>query len=306
MYLHQENIPWDKLTQSLKKKNVYSSDFYFELSYEAALQSIQSDIVSKINAFTLLFIKPETLLTKKIEVLIEDLQKHHFKLVYASIRSISHVQISELWKYAWSAASIIRIIINQMYYTKFDCGILILQNTQCGSESASSFLSKIKGKPPYSEPHIRYHMNAINIFLNYIHSPDDNADFMREAAIFFSWDELTEIYRRIQSNITIPFQTLRNMTKKYPYCVETTTPENALNVLIQKVSDEMEKSFETDRKIFLSDIYRELLSIKNKKSRFTHVILENMRKADVLEWDWSLFIVITHYMEYATKHNTLF
>lgn len=164
MYFHRENIPWNKLTLSLKKRELYSSDFYFELSYEAAFQNIQNDIVSKVSGFTLLFIKPEALLTDKIDILIEELQKHHYELVYASIKPISHVQISELWKYSWPAASIIRIIINQTYYTKYNCGILILQNTQCGPESASSFLTKIKGSPSYREPHIRYYIGAINIF----------------------------------------------------------------------------------------------------------------------------------------------
>lgn len=157
-----------------------------------------------------------------------------------------------------------------MYYTKFVCGMLVLQNTQCNPESATSFLSRIKGSPPYNEPHIRYQMNAINVFLNHIHSPDDNADFMRETAIFFAWDELIEIYRRMQSHITISFQTLRNMTKKYPYYAEIITPENALSDLIHKVSDEMEISIGTNRRTVLSDIYRELLLVKKQNSHMSH------------------------------------
>ncbi len=305
MYLHHENIPWNKLTHSLKKRELYSSDFYFELSYEAAFQNIQNDIASKVNDFTLLFIKPEALLTDKIDILIEELQKHHFELVYASIKPISHVQISELWKYNWPAVSIIRIIINQVYYTKYNCGLLILQHTQCDSESASSYLAKIKGSPPYREPHIRFYMSAINVFLNHIHSPDDSADFMRETAIFFAWDELIEIYRRIQSHKTIPFQTLKNMAKTNLYYAEIITPENALNDLIHRVFGEMEISLGTDRGIALSDIYRELLLIKTQQAKFTHVILNKMKHANVLKWDFPLFVVITHYMEYYSEHDTL-
>lgn len=305
MYLHHENIPWNKLTHSLKKRELYSSDFYFELSYEAAYQNIQNDIASKVNGFTLLFIKPEALLTDKIDILIEELQKYHFELVYASIKPISHVQISELWKYSWPAASIIRIIINQTYYTKYNCGILILQNTQCVSESASSFLAKVKGSPPYREPHIRYYMGAINIFLNHIHTPDDSADFMREAAIFFSWDELIEIYRRMQSHETITFNELKSVIKKNAYCIKNIIPESALNDLIHKVSSEMEISLGTDREAVLYDTYRELLLIKNQRAKFTHVILNKMKHADVLKWDFPLFVVITHYMEYYSEHDTL-
>ena len=305
MYLHHENIPWNKLTQSSKKRDLYSYDFYFELSYEAAFQNMQNGIASKVNNFTLLFIKPEALLTDKIDILIEELQKHHFELVYASIKPISHVQISELWKYSWPAASIIRIIINQVYYTKYKCGILILKNTQYDTESASSFLTKIKGSPPYKEPHIRFYMSAINVFLNHIHSPDDSADFMREAAIFFAWDELIEIYRRIQSHKTIPLQSLKNFAKTNCYYAEIITPENALNDLIHRVCGEMEISLGTDREIFLSDIYRELLLIKNQRAKFTHFILNKMKNADVLKWDFPLFVAITHYMEYYSEHDPL-
>lgn len=65
MYLHNENIPWNELTTSLKKKELYSSDFYFEISYKTAVDNIRNDICSKINKYTLLFIKPEALLLKK-------------------------------------------------------------------------------------------------------------------------------------------------------------------------------------------------------------------------------------------------
>lgn len=305
MYLHNENIPWNELTTSLKKKELYSSDFYFEISYKTAVDNIRNDICSKINKYTLLFIKPEALLLKKIDVLIDDLQKHHFELVYASIRPINHVQISELWKYAWSAATIIRIIVNQVYYSKFEGGILILRNTQCAPEGASSFLSQIKGTSPYNDPHIRYHMNALNIFLNHIHSPDENADFMRELAIFFAWDELNEIYRRMQSNVTISFQKLWDLTNSYSNCAEIITPEKALDNLIHHVFKETQKSHETERKIVLSEIHSELISIRNNKNRFTHDLIEKMVNADVLNWDWPLFIAITYYMEYSTEYDAL-
>lgn len=125
------------------------------------------------------------------------------------------------------------------------------------------------------------------------------------AAIFFAWDELIEIYRRIQSHETITFKTLKNMIKKNPYYIEIITPKNALNDLIHKVSGEMEISLGTDREFALSDIYRELFLIKNQQAKFTHVILNKMKHADVLKWDFPLFVVITHYMEYYSEHDTL-
>ncbi len=305
MYLHHENIPWNKITDSSKKKELYSADFYFELSYEAAFQSMQNNLVSNINDYTLLFIKPEALITNKINILIDDLQKHHFELVYVSIKPISHVQISELWKYAWPAASIIRIAINQVYYIKYECGVLVLRNSQCNSKSATNYLSKIKGKVPYSEPYIRYHMDAINTFLNHIHSPDDTSDFLREIAIFFSWDELTEIYRRMKLHITIPFQVLKSLAINYPYHSKTIVPEDALRNLIRKISDDIKLSHQISHKNDLTDIYEELLLIEAQKKKFTHILLEKMKTADVLEWEWSLFVVITQYMEYSTDHDPL-
>ena len=48
MYLHNKNIPWSELTTSLKKKELYSSDFYFELSYKTAVDNIRNDVFLKL------------------------------------------------------------------------------------------------------------------------------------------------------------------------------------------------------------------------------------------------------------------
>lgn len=183
MFLHHKKIPWANLTTSFRKRMYFSSDFYFELSYEAALQTIKTEISSRLKNYTLLFIKPEAF----IDILINDLKMHHFELVYISVIPISHVQISELWKYMWSGATLTRIIVNQAYYTKYKCRILILQNTDYTGHDLCAYLSQIKGstsKGPYINPDIRYLIDSINTFLNHIHSPDEIADFMRETPVF--------------------------------------------------------------------------------------------------------------------------
>lgn len=308
MFLHRESIPWVELTISPKKEKLFSSDFYFELSYEAALQTIKSDIGLKLRNYTLLFIKPEALISNKTDILIEELKKHHFELVYISIKPISHTQISELWKYMWSSASLIRIIINHAYYTQYDCGVLILRNRHHTSRDSCAFLSEIKGstsKGPYKEPDIRYHMNAINTFLNHIHSPDEIVDFMREMAVFFNWDELKEIYYCILTNKTISFDILKDKSPLNACFSTVIPPAEILVTLIQKIQEEIQTSTQMSRTLKLTNIYKELLLIKSKKTKLSHTLLEKMRDSSVLVWDWPMFIFVTTYMEYFNDYQSL-
>lgn len=308
MFLHHKIIPWADLTTSSHKRKYFSSDFYFELSYEAALQTIKTEISSRLKNYTLLFIKPEAFITNKIDILINDLKKHHFELVYVSVKHISHVQISELWKYMWSGATLTRIIVNQAYYTKYKCGILILQNTDYTGHDLCAFLSQIKGstsKGPYKNPDIRYHMDSINTFLNHIHSPDEIADFMRETAVFCDWNELIEIYNKILTKETINFDILRDFADKYPISENSISPELAMQTLLQKISKEIQVSIQDSQKSALTNIYNKLLLVQSNKALFTNELLEEMQQANVLVWDWPMFILITTYMDYFTDCQTL-
>lgn len=308
MFLLHNNVPWSELTNSPIKKTIFSTDFYFELSYEIAKQVLKADIPSFLKNYTFLLIKPEAFITRKINVLIKELKNYNFELVHFSIKFITHTQISELWKYMWSGASLIRIIVNQEYYSKYKCGFLILRNIHYTGQDLCAYLADIKGKAlkgKYKDPDIRYRMNSINTFLNHIHSPDEIADFMREIAVFFEWEELTIIYQKILNNEIADYFELENAVIEYPFTSNAISPELILTSLIQNVQNKMQVSIQENQKNNLFRIYEELLSINRAKKKFTYRLLEEMRKENILLWNWPMFILLTTYMEYFNGHQTI-
>lgn len=309
MFLKTKKILLPELTSSLKKQEIYSNDFYFELSYEMASQILNSKMKTILRNHVFLLIKPETFITNKTDILIKDLKKHHFELVYVSLEPINHTQITELWKYMWSGASLMRIITNQEYYSRYICGLLILRNTKYKDTDLCSFMTKIKGSSPngyYKESTIRYHMNSINTFLNYIHSPDEIADFMREIAIFFQWDDLKEIYNRIFRESSIDFYELENLATTYPYKASSLPCELILDTLLQNIQKEIQLTNLHSQELVLSDIYDKLLAIKRKNIKFTYELYSKMCSEGIFEWSWPMFIFVTTYMEFFNGYQTIF
>lgn len=309
MFLQIEKTSFSGLTSSLKKQEIFSNDFYFELSYELASQILSSKMKNALKDYVFLLIKPETFITNKIDILIKDLKKHHYELVYASLKAINHTQISELWKYMWSGASLMRIITNQEYYSRYLSGLLILRNTNYNDTDLCSFTTKIKGSSSnghYKESTIRYHMKSINTFLNYIHSPDEIADFIREIAVFFQWDDLNEIYHRIFHESSIDFYELENLAISYPYKASPLPCELILDTLLQNIQNEIQLANQNSQELALSDIYNKLSAIKRKNKKFTYDLYSKMCSEDIFEWNWPMFIFVTTYMEFFNGNQTIF
>lgn len=309
MFLQTGRILFSGLTSSLKKQETFSNDFYFELSYKMASQILNRKMKTILKNYVFLLIKPEAFITNKIDILIKDLKEYHFELVYVSLKPINHTQISELWKYMWSGASLMRIITNQEYYSRYMSGLLILRNTKYNDTDLCSFMTKIKGSSSnghYKESTIRYHMNSINTFLNYIHSPDEIADFMREIAVFFQWNELNEIYNRIFHESSIDFVELENLATIYPYRASPLPCELILDTLLQNIQNEIHLTNQDSQELALLDIYNKLLAVKRKNIKFTYDLYSKMCSEGVFEWSWPMFILVTTYMEFFNGYQTIF
>lgn len=309
MFLQTEKILFSGLTSSLKKQEIFSNDFYFELSYEVASRILNNKMKTILKNHVFLLIKPETFITNKIDILIKDLKEHHFELVYVSLKLINHTQISELWKYMWSGASLMRIITNQEYYSRYMSGLLILRNTKYNDTDLCSFMTKIKGSSStghYKESTIRYRMNSINTFLNYIHSPDEIADFMREIAVFFQWDDLNKIYNRIFHESSIDFYELENLATTYPYKASPLPCELILDTLLQNIQKRIPLANQDSQELALSDIYNKLLAIKRKNIKFTYDLYSQMCSEGIFEWSWPMFIFVTTYMDFFNGYPSIF
>ena len=297
MFLHNENIPWEELHTTIKKRELFSKDLYFELSFEAANFILENNLAKTLKDYTYLMIKPETLILNKTNELISLLKD--FDLVYYCIKRISHVQISELWKYAWSAASLIRIITNLQFYPQFDCVLLVLHKKCTKNKNACDFLTEIKGSTPLGayQPHtIRYKLKYINKFMNYIHTPDDVADLLRELGIFFDWDSLIEIFTAIKNKKTIDYNDLRADLSNKNYKIRDTDP----SALLSKLIIDLEKDPQIPPKIIAT-----LKDIKNGKSKLTIELIENLRKVHKLNWACEFVIIITSFMEYSSPYDSL-
>lgn len=274
------------------KKILYQEEIPFRIAQNLAKMYWSEQWYNKLFKIGLLIIKPEAIMLGKVSKILDIISENEFELIYSSYKKLNIEQTSAMWKFAWRNASVERILINQKLFSLCNSLILILRYKKPTVFSACEMLTDLKGPslPEMRKPYqIRNQIQPINYILNYVHTSDEIADFLRELGILFDWTELIHIYNLLNLNNSIPFTYIeQEIIEEKQY---------SLSSWIKKICLRMEtSSIVIPNKTYIYNLLYEIESYPNYKISLK--LLQILCQYNLLTWNFETIVVLSNHIEY--------
>lgn len=194
-YTNYSSLPhW--LTQIDQKRQAFADDTYFVETWQDALSMLGRGTHSYCIRHSTLLVKPEALRLGKVPQILRWLHAHDWQVVhFETVRASRHV-LRGLWRYQWNAVTRQHKQVVDMLFGTSDCLFLLLRSTTPRNMTATQKLAEQKGpsEPDERAPwQLRATLGNYNAYLNFVHSPDEPADLIRELGVLFGEDERREI-----------------------------------------------------------------------------------------------------------------
>mgnify|MGYP001081863982 CR=1 FL=1 len=280
------------MDDSINKNSLYKKEIPYRIVKNMAEIYWPHQNISELHNYGLMLIKPETILIGKTLTIFSILQSSGYELVYFLHKKICPTCISEMWKFSWINASLERILVNQKLFSTYESLILILHVRTPNTKSACELLTDLKGsaksceRKPYQ---IREKIKPINYILNYVHTSDDQHDFLREIGILLDWEELIQAFEAMTSNRIIPYP---NIDEPYLSKLDLTLDSWLKNIYINMESSLISSS---DRKYIINNI--QILK-SNNKQKITLDFLYVLCRNKLIHWDFETIAVISNHINY--------
>lgn len=201
------------------KKYYYASESYFQEAYYD-FQSEQLDFAYIQKHISFLLLKPDFFVGADISVLSDIFNQLNLCVIGAWEYLFSRHTIRELWRYELNTATIDRYNLIDRLLTSGKSVFLLLYHHQ-GYFDLSHTLTDLKKQN--NSPNIlkgktiRQYLNIGTGTLNFIHSPDEVIDFIREIGVLFDHTERREICHSIINNQQMDYMKILNdVAVQYP------------------------------------------------------------------------------------------
>lgn len=287
----------------IKKQNLY-----YSLSNKIAKSILRNDMEC-LSKYALILIKPETLVTNKLDTVFSLLEKYNFEPVYFKFMKISGAQVVSLWNDSWINVSLERALINQIIFEENYSLVIILKNSisnyhfnELSFYDASTYITYLKGSANEKlriKGTFRDILKPLNYIINYIHTSDDTKSMIREIGVLFSINEIHTIFNSINENQSYNYEIIKkeliglhlNQTH-----FDFNLSKNAIENLYNKFCCEIkEKSFNNNLKL------KELINSTINNKTINYELLCIIYGNNLLKFDWNHLIVFTTYIKYKDK-----
>lgn len=194
---HGAALP-NELSRLPDKRELYSTDTYFLESWEDLVTVASEQPLPAPSRFAALTLKPDAVVGRALKPTLEWLGEHGFSVVAAELVEFERHIIRSIWLYSWNVASRDRKDLVDILLTATPSLFLALR----GPEDASLRLSQNKGpaNPEHRRPdQLRSRLGYFSTLLNFVHTSDEPADFIRELAVYFPAPTRRRIYRAMGS-----------------------------------------------------------------------------------------------------------
>ncbi len=281
------------MNETTIKSSLYENEIPYRMVKNIAEIYYSHQYMSDLQRYGLLLIKPETILLGKTQSIFSILRASEYELVYFLHKKICPTCISEMWRFSWINSSLERIFVNQKLFSTYESLILILRTRVLGKKTTCELLTDLKGsanegeRKPYQ---IREKIKPINYILNYVHTSDDQYDFLRELGILLDWEELIRAFDAMASNRTIPYP---NTDEVYFSGLNF-----SLDNWLEKIYANMESSIISlsDRKYIIENIQNLKNSYNQKITlNFLYVLIRNQ----LICWDIETIVIISNNIAYT-------
>ncbi len=126
---------------------------------------------------TFVLVKPESIAGRRIEPMLAALADRDFQIIGTWPLRLDRHQVRCLWRYQLNVVPIAHIRVLEMLVTAGETFLIGLRHDlTAGQPAAADLLSSIKDG-------LRDLLGRPALMLNFLHAPDDQADFIRELAV---------------------------------------------------------------------------------------------------------------------------
>lgn len=184
------------LTCSEFKRRLYGTDTYAIEGLEAVQDVAGEEARLFCYQHSLLVVKPEAVVARKLEQIFSWLEKVGFLIVEAIPFRFSPTITRGLWGYHWNAVTGVHRRVVDLLVESGPSVAILVRSTEPGELPASLRLADLKGhaNPARRQPgQLRYELGDHNALLNHVHSPDEPIDLLRELAVVVPGAELKRV-----------------------------------------------------------------------------------------------------------------
>jgi nucleoside diphosphate kinase len=184
------------LSASSFKRALYGTDTYAIEGWGQFVATL-SDPLAFAKRHTYLLVKPEAVVSGQLDVISEWWTRNGFRAVAARSLQFNRWMVRALWGYHWNAVTEDHRCAVDGIMTSGRSGLIILRDITAAEVSASERLACQKGPADparRSDGELRQLLGAEGgPLLNFVHSPDEPLDFVREMAVLLDGDTLTSL-----------------------------------------------------------------------------------------------------------------
>lgn len=177
----------DWLTRMPDKRRLFAEDTYFVEAWQDALETVP-DVAGYCARHTYLLVKPEALGTGRLPRIVRWLADMGWQVTATRQLTASRHVLRGLWRYHWNAVTRQHKDVVDLLFGTGPCLFLLLRSATALGAPATEVFSGQKGpaKPERrSAGELRFELGQYNAYLNFVHSPDEPADLLRELAVLF-------------------------------------------------------------------------------------------------------------------------
>jgi len=177
----------DAVTVCPAKADAYRRDPHFRAGARAVLAA-GTDRLDGVLASTLLILKPDAVAGRRVRPVLDGLAAAGFTVAGFARFRFSPLLVRELWRYQFNIASADRADVVDLLLPAADSLALVLHDPRWtpGALPAAYRLGDVKGPadPRLRKPeHLRARLAAPTTLFNFVHTADEPADLLREAAL---------------------------------------------------------------------------------------------------------------------------
>ncbi|MES2937893.1 MAG: hypothetical protein V4864_09430 [Pseudomonadota bacterium] len=231
------------LTVVRAKREAYVEDGYFREGWHHVSAAWGAEVFDMLERVALILFKPEALATSRDLAVPAILGEFDMAVAATALVCYDSRLLQSIWHYNISVATIDRLVIQTRYACPSRSYLLAVVGRR-GQVPVSVRLKRLKGSAssaPASAT-LRGRLGSPNGLLNFLHTSEEPADFVRELAISLPWAERQRVLNALKLALTGTEPALKPSTPKVP----RRKMQLELNRAVRRLADKLGVASEGD------------------------------------------------------------
>jgi hypothetical protein len=200
-----KNAPFEvpvQLSSNARKRLRFSQEAYFQEAYYQLLD-VFGGVPDDLASVAFIVFKPDAAPSRCVERCLNALDSFGVFAIGAFPFTFSRHSIRELWRYELNVSTRERYPGIDSFLMSSESLLMVLKSETESATTLCEFLQRIKGPTEIADrkaDQLRSIIGAPAGTLNYIHLPDEPADFIREIGVLFDEKERFAIFKCVKAS----------------------------------------------------------------------------------------------------------